>query len=47
MPYVAPKIQKKLETLSPALQKEVLSRHVDLRELNDLIQCLQDIADGK
>lgn len=47
MSYIAPELQKKFDSLSDDLQKEILSRNVKLYTLNDLICCLEDIVRGK
>ncbi len=47
MSYVDPKIRGKFESLSIDLKNEILGRNVKLYTINDLMKCLQDIADGK
>ena len=45
MSYVDPQIRDKFETLSIDLKNEILSRNVELRNMNDLMKCLQNIVD--
>lgn len=47
MSYIDPKIRDKFESLSTDLKNEILGRNVKLYTLNDLMKCLQNIADGK
>lgn len=47
MSYVDPKIRDRFETLSIDLKDEILSRNVKLYTMTDLMNCLQDIVDGK
>lgn len=44
MSYVSPAIQNKLETLPINLKNEILSRGVNLNNLQDLISVLETIA---
>jgi len=45
MSYVSPKIQEQFESLSIELKDEILSRNVNLHNLNDLISVLHDIVE--
>ena len=47
MAYVAPELQRRFESLSIDLKNEILNRDVALYTLQDLIQVLEDIVDGK
>ncbi len=44
MSYVSPKLKAKFDSLSPALQSEILSRDVRLENLHDLIAVLEQIT---
>lgn len=44
MAYVNPKLQPKLDQLSPALREAVLAKGVSLRSLYDLIGVLEEIV---
>lgn len=46
MSCVDPSIKPQFDSLSPALKNEILSRNVPLHTLQDLIQCLENIAQG-
>lgn len=43
MSYVSPKLHQQFESLSIDLKNEILSRNVQLNNLNDLIAVLQQI----
>ena len=43
MAYVNPKLQPRLDDLSPELREAVLARNVPLRSLYDLIGVLDDL----
>lgn len=43
MAYVNPKLQSRLDDLSPELREAVLARNVPLRNLYDLIGVLDDL----
>ncbi len=45
--YVAPELRDRFESLSIDLKNAILQRNVKIRSLQDLIDCLQAIADGK
>ncbi|NLJ31011.1 MAG: hypothetical protein GX424_05340 [Clostridiales bacterium] len=47
MSYVDPRLRSRFEALSIDLKNEILSRDVTLHTMDDLIQCLQNIVDGK
>ncbi|HIQ79805.1 MAG TPA: hypothetical protein IAD32_00790 [Candidatus Scatavimonas merdigallinarum] len=47
MAYVAPELRPRFESLSIDLKNEILNRDVALYTLQDLIQVLEDIVDGK
>ena len=42
--YVDPKLRRHFESLSIDLKNEILKRNVSLSTLDDLIQCLEEIA---
>lgn len=44
MSYVDPSMKERFESLSIDLKNEILSRDVEIRNLNDLIQCLETIV---
>ncbi len=44
MSYVDPKLRPYFESLSIDLKNEILEQDVELRTLNDLIQCLERIV---
>lgn len=44
MSYVDPSMKERFESLSIDLKNEILSRDVEIRNLNDLIQCLESIV---
>ncbi len=44
MSYVDPKLRPYFESLSIDLKNEILEQNVELRTLNDLIQCLDRIV---
>lgn len=44
MSYVNPKLQPRLDSLSPELREEILSRNVNLHTLYDLIGVLEEIV---
>ena len=45
--YVAPELREQFESLSIDLKNEILKRDVEIRSLQDLINCLEAIVDGK
>lgn len=45
--YVAPEMRDRFESLSIDLKNEILRRDVKISSLQDLIDCLQAIVDGK
>lgn len=45
MSYVSPKVRSQFESLSINLKNEILSRNVNIQNLNDLISVLQKIVD--
>lgn len=45
MSYVSPKLHQQFDSLSIELKNEILSRNVQLNNLNDLITVLQQIID--
>jgi hypothetical protein len=44
MSYVSPKIKTQFESLSVDLKNEILSRNVNLENMNDLIKVLGQIV---
>lgn len=44
---IDPKLRAQFESLSVDLKNEILNQNVTLHSLNDLIQCLENIVDGK
>ncbi|KAF5076231.1 hypothetical protein DSECCO2_163250 [anaerobic digester metagenome] len=47
MSYVSPKLHQQFESLSIDLKNEILSRNVQLNNLNDLIAVLQQIINDE
>lgn len=47
MSYVAPELKNRFESLSIDLKNEILKRDVKINSLQDLIQCLEDIVEGR
>lgn len=47
MSYIAPELREKFESLSIDLKNEILRRDVKINNLEDLLRCLQTIAEGK
>lgn len=45
MSYVSPNVRSQFESLSINLKNEILSRNVNIQNLNDLISVLQKIVD--
>lgn len=45
--YVAPNLREKFETLSIDLKNNILERNVQINTLQDLIEVLEEICEGK
>ncbi len=47
MSHVNPQIREQFESLPVDLKNEILSRNVDLQNMNDLMSVLETIAEGQ